>query len=114
VFFGCRDHNDYIYREEIERIQVELGDKLEIITVFSRKKPKEYVQDQVGKHTGEILELLDSGANVYICGKSSMAREVDRKIQDAVSKAKDLGDDEVKAWADSLKKRGKWKVDVWG
>lgn len=114
VFFGCRDHNDYIYREELGKIQAELGDKLEIITVFSRQGPKEYVQNRVSEHSGEILELLDSGANVYICGKSSMAREVDMKIQDAVSKAKSLSDSEVKAWAESLKKRGKWKIDVWG
>jgi len=72
------------------------------------------VQDRVGEHSSEVLELLDAGASMYICGKASMAREVDMKMEDAVSKAKDLGETEVKAWADSLKKRGKWKADVWG
>lgn len=51
---------------------------------------------------------------MYICGKASMAREVDMKVEGAVSKAKNLSETEVKAWSDSLKKRGKWKADVWG
>jgi NADPH-ferrihemoprotein reductase len=72
------------------------------------------VQDRVGEYSSEVLELLDAGANMYICGKASMAREVDMKMEDAVSRAKSLGETEVKAWADSLKKRGKWKADVWG
>jgi NADPH-ferrihemoprotein reductase len=76
--------------------------------------PKIYVQDRVGEYAAEVLELLDAGANMYICGKASMAREVDMKMEDAVSKAKSLGETDVKAWADNLKKRGKWKADVWG
>ncbi|XPT02208.1 NADPH--hemoprotein reductase [Ascochyta lentis] len=114
MFFGCRNKDDFIYREEIDKIQGELGDKLKIVTAFSRDGPKAYVQDCVGEHAAEVLELLDAGANMYICGKASMAREVDMKMEDAVSKAKGLGETEVKAWADSLKKRGKWKADVWG
>ncbi|KZM23130.1 NADPH--hemoprotein reductase [Ascochyta rabiei] len=114
LFFGCRNKDDFIYREEIDKIQGELGDKLKIITAFSRDGPKTYVQDRVGEHASEVLELLDAGANMYICGKASMAREVDMKLEDAVSKAKGVGESEVKAWADSLKKRGKWKADVWG
>jgi NADPH-ferrihemoprotein reductase len=114
LFFGCRNKDDFIYREELNKIKNDLGGKLKIITAFSREGAKTYVQDRVGEHTSKILELLDAGANMYICGKASMAREVDMRMEDAVSKAKSLGETEVKAWTDSLKKRGKWKADVWG
>lgn len=62
---------------------------------------------------GEVIEALDQGANMYICGKASMAREVDGRLEDAAGKWKGLADGEVKAWAEGLKKRGKWKADVW-
>lgn len=114
LFFGCRNKHDFIYQEELSKIQGELGDKLKIITAFSRDGPKTYVQDRVGEYAADVLELLDASANMYICGKASIAREVDMKMESAVSKAKGLGEIEVKAWADSLKKRGKWKADVWG
>ncbi|KAJ4982863.1 NADPH-cytochrome P450 reductase [Stagonosporopsis vannaccii] len=114
LFFGCRNKDDFIYQEELSKIQSELGDKLKIVTAFSRDGPRTYVQDRVGEYASDVLELLDASANMYICGKASMAREVDMKIEAAVSKAKGLGETEVKAWADSLKKRGKWKADVWG
>lgn len=114
LFFGCRNNDDFIYREELDKIQNDLGGKLKIFTAFSRRGAKTYVQDQVAQHSSEVLELLNVGANLYICGKASMAREVDMKIEDAVGKAKSLGETEVKAWADSLKKRGKWRADVWG
>jgi NADPH-ferrihemoprotein reductase len=114
LFFGCRNVDDFIYQEELNRIQEELGEKLKIVTAFSRTGAKMYVQDRVGEHSPEVLELLENGANMYICGKASMAREVDIKLEDAVGKARGLGEASVKAWADSLKKRGKWKADVWG
>ncbi|KAF1958780.1 cytochrome P450 reductase 2 [Byssothecium circinans] len=115
LFFGCRDKDDFIYREEVEKIQSQLGDKLEVVSAFSRDgNAKMYVQDRVGEHAGKVLEMLEAGANMYICGKASMAREVDMKLEDAVSKAKQLNEAEVKAWVDALKKRGKWKADVWG
>jgi NADPH-ferrihemoprotein reductase len=115
LFFGCRNQHDYIYRDEIEKTQAQLGDRLEVVTAFSRNGgAKTYVQDRVGEHAAKVLELLEAGANMYICGKASMAREVDMKLEDAVGQAKQLNEAEVKAWADALKKRGKWKADVWG
>jgi NADPH-ferrihemoprotein reductase len=116
LFFGCRNHEDFIYREEIEQIQAQLGDKLETVTAFSRDSSSEnvYVQERVAQHAAKVLELLEVGANMYICGKASMAREVDAKLEDAVSKAKQLNATEVKAWAEALKRRGKWRADVWG
>jgi NADPH-ferrihemoprotein reductase len=58
--------------------------------------------------------MLDASANMYICGKASMAREVDMKLEAAVMREKSLSEAEVKAWVDALKRRGKWKADVWG
>ena len=114
LFFGCRNVDEFIYQEELNRIQKELGEKLKIVTAFSRVGVKTYVQDRVSEHSSEVLEFLESGANMYICGKASMAREVDMKLEDAVGKAKGLDEVGIKAWAGSLKKRGKWKADVWG
>lgn len=116
LFFGCRNRDDFIYREEIEKIQSQLGDALYVVTAFSRdgNSHKVYVQDRVGEHAAKVIEMLETGANMYICGKASMAREVDRKLEHTVGKAKQLSEAEVKAWADGLKKRGKWRADVWG
>ncbi|KAF3005880.1 hypothetical protein E8E13_009258 [Curvularia kusanoi] len=114
LFFGCRNEDDFIYQEELKRIQTELGEKLKIVTAFSRNGTKKYVQDRIDEYSSEVLGLLEAGANMYICGKASMAREVDMKLEHARSKANGLGEAEVKAWADSLKKRGKWRADVWG
>ena len=115
AFFGCRNLDDFIYREEIEKIQAQLGDTLELVTAFSRTgDERKYVQDRVGEHAAQVLEMLEGGANMYICGKASMAREVDAKLETAVGAAKQLSEAEVKAWAEALKKRGKWKSDVWG
>ena len=116
LFFGCRDQNDYIYSDELAKVQEQLGDKLEIVTAFSRLQGerKMYVQDRVAEQAGKVVEMLEAGANMYICGKASMAREVDMKLEEAVKERKGFGDAEVKAWADGLKKRGKWRADVWG
>ncbi|KAF2793772.1 cytochrome P450 reductase 2 [Melanomma pulvis-pyrius CBS 109.77] len=116
LFFGCRSaDSDFIYQEEMEKMKESLGEKLEIITAFSREGDRKvYVQDRVAAQSSKVLEMLDAGANMYICGKASMAREVDMKIEEAASEAKGLGEAEVKAWTDALKKRGKWRADVWG
>lgn len=116
LFFGCRNQNDFIYCEEIEKIQSQLGDKLQIITAFSRSGngPKAYVQDRVGEYALKVLGMLEAGSNMYICGKASMAREVDMKIEEAVGSLKHMDEIEVKVWIDALKNRGKWKADVWG
>jgi NADPH-ferrihemoprotein reductase len=116
LFFGCRSaDSDFIYREELEKLQEALGEKLEIVTAFSRAGSKKvYVQDRVAERSAQVLGMLESGANMYICGKASMAREVDMKIEEAKANGGMVGESEVKAWTDALKKKGKWRADVWG
>jgi NADPH-ferrihemoprotein reductase len=49
LFFGCRNQDDYIYRDELTKVQEQMGDKFEIVTAFSRLHGmrKVYVQDRV-------------------------------------------------------------------
>lgn len=114
LFFGCRNKVNFMYREELIEIQNDLHDMLQIITAFSRDCMKIYAQDRVGGHSSDGIELLDAGANMYICGNASMALEVDIKMADDMSRKKRIDEAEVKTWADSLKKRGRCGADVWG
>jgi NADPH-ferrihemoprotein reductase len=120
LFFGCRSaETDFIYRDELAHMQTALGeDRLEIVTAFSRdggSGEKVYVQDRVGERSGRVLEMLDNGASLYVCGKAGMAREVDGRIEEAKKmQGEGMSEVEVKAWMDGLKKRGKWRADVWG
>ncbi|KAK5055261.1 hypothetical protein LTR84_013011 [Exophiala bonariae] len=120
LFFGCRNPNeDYIYRDELESIQEKLcangtGD-LKIITAYSRTKDsKVYVQDRVMEHIAEVLQLLEDGASLYVCGRTAMAKEVGRRVVDGARRQRGLGQTMAEEWLETLKRQGKWKEDVWG
>lgn len=88
---------------------------MDIVTAFSRVEGERrvYVQDRVGERSARVMELLEQGASLYVCGKAGMAREVDAKIEEAGRRGgKSEGD--VREWVEGLKRRGKWRADVWG
>ncbi|KAI0884273.1 uncharacterized protein GGS22DRAFT_180274 [Annulohypoxylon maeteangense] len=116
LFFGCRHPDeDFIYREELEEMQAKVGsDIFEIVMAYSRHGKKVYVQDRITENGKMVLDTLDSGANLYICGRASMAREVDRRIEEIAIEHKGMSNVDIKAWTDGLKKRGNWRSDVWG
>ncbi|KAJ5086542.1 hypothetical protein NUU61_007849 [Penicillium alfredii] len=117
LFFGCRNPDeDFIYRDELQVMQQTLGDRLRIVTAFSRCEgtPRQYVQDRVVEMGQEVTRLIDEGANFYVCGRASMAREVEKAIGETMRKAKGWTDDEVSGWSKAVKKKNKWQEDVWG
>lgn len=120
LFFGCRKpEEDFIYREELEQMQSSLPHgKLVIITAYSRmpgQPNKCYVQHRVQEHGPYLMSLLeDHGASFYICGRASMAREVGVCLGEEAKQIKGWADTQVKDWSEALKRRGKWREDVWG
>ena len=86
--------------------------------------PRTYVQDLVERDGQEVMELLTQrGASLYVCGRASMAREVGNRIAEVAARyghvpgAEAVGaaakDAKVREWCEALKKKGKWKEDVW-
>jgi NADPH-ferrihemoprotein reductase len=117
LFFGCRNpEEDFIYRDELEKMQSSVDGVMRVVTAFSRVPGQEkiYVQDRVGAHGGDVIRLIEAGASFYICGRASMAREVGKRVGGTVQKIKGWSDSEVKEWSEGLKRKGKWREDVWG
>ncbi|KAH9237050.1 hypothetical protein K456DRAFT_34166 [Colletotrichum gloeosporioides 23] len=117
LFFGChKPDEDYIYREELEQMEKDLGGKLKIVTAFSRQQgtKKTYVQDKVRELGKDVSELLADGASLYMCGRASMAREVGKTLGDVMKADKGCDDSQVKDWSEALKRNRKWQEDVWG
>lgn len=118
LFFGCRrPAEDYIYREELEGFERELGGRLRIVTAFSREEgqPKTYVQDRVRELGADVVRLvLEGGASVYMCGRASMAREVGGVVGELVGKEKGWGQEQIKEWTERMKRSRTWQEDVWG
>jgi NADPH-ferrihemoprotein reductase len=64
-----------------------LDGRLRIVTAFSRvnRAKKVYVQDRV-QEMDEALRLLSEGAKFYICGHASIAREVGKRVGEAMGR----------------------------
>ncbi len=115
LYFGCRhcDH-DFIYRDELERD--EQNGIVTLHTAFSRMEgqPKTYVQHLMNEDANHLIELLDRGAHLYICGDGSrMAPEVEDTLREAYKKVQDASEEESKNWLDHLVQDGRFGKDVW-
>ncbi|KAL1840091.1 hypothetical protein VTK73DRAFT_3855 [Phialemonium thermophilum] len=113
LFFGCRHPDeDYLYRRELEEMQRSLGGKLRVVPAFSRAEgagiPKAYVQDKIRAHRDDVLGLIEADATFYVCGKTSMAKDIGELVSEMVEPG---GGGE---WVRKMKKMNKWQEDVWG
>jgi len=109
LFFGCRDDEDYIYREELESWQKD--GFLELHVAFSRRPgtSKTYVQNLVEVQGAHMVDLVKRGAHIYVCGDASkMAPDVQRTFAKLVADA-GLGEDYV----DKMLEDGRYCQDVW-
>ncbi|KAK9413791.1 putative NADPH--cytochrome P450 reductase [Seiridium unicorne] len=117
LFYGCRSADeDNIYESELRELEQSLQGKLQVVRAFSRASggKKVYVQDKVQEHGDEVKRLLGADASVYVCGRVSMAREVEKTVSNVWRTEKNLDDTAVKDWNNSMKRNRKWQEDVWG
>jgi NADPH-ferrihemoprotein reductase len=122
LFFGCRSATeDFLYKDETETLQSELGDNLAVHTAFSRSSErnvrggKVYVQDRIAADSAEVVRLLrDEGAYFYICGSAAMAREVAAVVGECLKGESGMTEAGVRLWSEMMKKSRRWQEDVWG
>lgn len=113
LYFGCRNHNDFLYREQLQAWQ-EQGVLSGLEVAFSRlDNQKVYVQDLMQQQ--EVWKLLShSKCHYYVCGDAKMADNV-FEVMLAIAKTEGgLSHIEAVNFFDKMKQEKRFSSDVWG
>eukprot|EP00742_Colponemidia_sp_Colp-10_P004103 GILJ01004378.1.p1 GENE.GILJ01004378.1~~GILJ01004378.1.p1 ORF type:complete len:648 (+),score=114.84 GILJ01004378.1:54-1997(+) len=116
LYFGCRRKDeDYIYRDELESY---LNDATltELHVAFSRQQSeKVYVQHQLEENWQSTWDVLDKqGGYFYVCGGTSMGRDVHAVLEGVVMKAKGVPQGEAHSYIKKLQDTGRYVQELWG
>lgn len=114
LFFGCRDEEEVLYREEMEQQQTE--GRLQFHVAFSRSvhSKKTYVQHEVVSQGSAVWQLLQEGAHVYVCGDAKkMAPDVKKAFTDICQKHGGYNETMSSQFMAFLGWTGRYCEDVW-
>jgi cytochrome P450 / NADPH-cytochrome P450 reductase len=115
LFHGCRNaFQDQIYAEEFQAF--ERDGVVELQMAYSRPDGGEkcYVQDRIHIAADRVLELVDQGGIVYVCGDAAtMAPAVQQAFLQIAREKRGLDEVGASAWLAQLKADSRYVVDIW-
>lgn len=115
-FYGCRTSDeDFIYKDEWTHYSKKLDNKFTMVTAFSREtSQKVYVQDKMLEHGSKIIDLLDQGAFLYVCGDAAnMAKGVQKTLVEIYKVEKKVTEDIATTMIKQLRVNNRYQEDVW-
>ncbi|OQK17163.1 CysJ [Methyloprofundus sedimenti] len=115
LFFGDRNADkDFIYRDEIEAMQLH-GVLNRLDLAFSRdQEEKIYVQDRMREKGAELFALLEQGGYFFVCGDAyRMAKDVDKALHDVIAIHGDLSEEQAAEYVNQMKKDKRYVRDVY-
>jgi sulfite reductase (NADPH) flavoprotein alpha-component len=84
LFGNPHFRSDFLYQTEW---QAALKDRTlhRMDVAFSRDQAEKiYVQDRLREHGRDVFDWLENGAHLYVCGATSMARDVEHALRDVI------------------------------
>ncbi|SFI47346.1 sulfite reductase flavoprotein subunit alpha [Nitrosomonas sp. Nm34] len=114
LFFGEQhQHCDFLYQAEWVDF-VETGVLHKIDLAFSRdQEHKIYVQHRLKENASELLEWINGGAVIYVCGaKDPMSRDVEQALLEIFATEKG-GHEAAQAFLDQLHDDNRYVKDVY-
>jgi sulfite reductase (NADPH) flavoprotein alpha-component len=115
LFFGEQHFvSDFLYQTELQSLY-ETRVLTKLNTAFSRdQKEKIYVQHKLKKDADELVNWLDKGAHLYICGtKEPMSIDVENTLMQIFSQKKKISLTHAEAHLQSLRDTGRYCKDVY-
>lgn len=114
-FFSCRrSTEDHIYKE-LDEAALADGVITVLDVAYSREGPeKVYVQHRLKQRSDEVWDLLEKGANLYICGDAKhMAKDVEHELVQMAIKKGNMSQSDAEEYFKKLEKEGRFLKDVW-
>jgi sulfite reductase (NADPH) flavoprotein alpha-component len=115
LFFGDRRFtHDFLYQLEWQEALAD-GSLNRLDLAFSRDAPqKVYVQHRLWEHRRELVEWLDGGARLYVCGDAkAMAKDVRAALVATHAEVKALSKDAAEAAVAALERDRRYLQDVY-
>ena len=115
LFYGCRSpEKDYIYKDELEKAK-EDGILTDLCIAYSRVpgQPKVYVQQLVEQQAERMWSLIEKGAYIYVCGGTSMGRDILNVFRQLVSKYGGYSPTDAEIFVDKLIRVNRYVQELW-
>ncbi len=115
LFFGeQRFYSDFLYQLEWQKY-VQDGVLENISLAFSRdQKEKIYVQHRLIEHAKTLLEWLENGAYLYVCGdRNHMAKDVHNALIEIISQYGQKTKEEAETYLQTLITQKRYQRDVY-
>jgi len=115
LFFGCRNDDDFIYREEMEGLKAR-GVLVHLDVAFSRKVPGQrvYVQHLLEGKAEMLFQMIEAGGHVYVCGDAKhMAPDVRAAFAKILAEGKGLPLAQGPGLVEKLAAEKRYLEDVW-
>lgn len=105
---------DFLYQTELKRYLAS-GTLSRIDLAFSRdQSDKVYVQDKIRERGDEIIQWLNDGAHLYVCGDAHcMAKDVHQALIDILMEYNNLSEVQAKSYLDKLRESKHYQKDVY-
>jgi sulfite reductase alpha subunit-like flavoprotein len=115
LYFGCRDTNDYLYRQELEAWRND-GTLTHLAVAYSRaSESKVYVQHMIAEHGEELWEVLSRpDCHYYVCGDAKMADDVFDTLMRIVQTQGGVPRSLAVEFFERMKAEKRYHADVWG
>jgi sulfite reductase (NADPH) flavoprotein alpha-component len=115
LFFGDRRYtHDFLYQLEWQDALAD-GSLARMDVAFSRDgAEKRYVQHRMWDRRHDLVEWLDNGAHLYVCGDATaMAKDVRATLVRAVADARDLAPEAAEQAVRQLEREHRYQQDVY-
>ncbi|MBS9779530.1 MAG: sulfite reductase flavoprotein subunit alpha [Moraxellaceae bacterium] len=115
LFFGERHRDsDFLYQNELEN-WLKNGHLTALHTAFSRDQAEKiYVQDVLLKEGETVWQLLEKGAEIFVCGsKANLAKPIDNVFKQIAQNYGNFSEDEAKQFIYDLVSEGRYHQDLY-
>jgi sulfite reductase (NADPH) flavoprotein alpha-component len=115
LFFGDRNFTtDFLYQTEWQQY-MSTGVLTKINLAWSRdNEKKHYVQHELKKESSELVQWIDDGAFLYVCGnKDPMSIDVESTLIEILNEQKGLSREEAIQFLEKLSSQGRYVKDVY-